>query len=381
MTAVATVGVVARGRRWNRRHRRGRTSWRRSSSGMARRDVVAGAWRQSPEPRRPRRGRRRPRRPGPGCTSTAVLDAWCRPTPRACAGLWDWAGGIDRSCRRGRPEPRTARCGSPGGYWSEATGTSRSPGAAGVVWPTAPAQAAVLAPHGARRILRTMTNWVSVSSFATAGWHARAGAGHLRLGPVRQPGGPHRRTIAAGEPPSRARAVAAAGPRREDDVGRRHWAAVAGGRAAVEIADGNIYLAMSLRNVGSGIAVLHGWWPSGERRLAGTRPRRSRGLPDADARPVHSPRATSASGRAPSETRGRPRPTRALPMPSPLPRPISIELLYGDHEGGQRAISRFHLVPRPRRRETRLVVHGRAALEPRPARPPLSTRGRPRLTS
>ncbi|HXP13929.1 MAG TPA: M15 family metallopeptidase, partial [Actinomycetes bacterium] len=38
-----------------------------------------------------------------------------------------------------------------------------------------------------------------------------------------------------------------------------HHARIEGGRAAVEVVDGVIYLAMSLRNVGSGMAVLHGW--------------------------------------------------------------------------------------------------------------------------
>jgi len=38
-----------------------------------------------------------------------------------------------------------------------------------------------------------------------------------------------------------------------------HWLKVAGGRAVVEEADGVIYLAMAVRNVGNGIAVLHGW--------------------------------------------------------------------------------------------------------------------------
>src|SRR5260370_13451090 len=43
------------------------------------------------------------------------------------------------------------------------------------------------------------------------------------------------------------------------------WVTVPGGRAYVEETDGIIYLAMSLRNVGSGIAVIQGWRASGER--------------------------------------------------------------------------------------------------------------------
>jgi hypothetical protein len=38
-----------------------------------------------------------------------------------------------------------------------------------------------------------------------------------------------------------------------------HWAHVESGRASVEVADGNVYLAMSVRNAGTGIAVLQVW--------------------------------------------------------------------------------------------------------------------------
>ena len=41
-----------------------------------------------------------------------------------------------------------------------------------------------------------------------------------------------------------------------------HHSRLEGGRATIEVVDGVIYLAMSLRNVGSGMAVLHGWHPA-----------------------------------------------------------------------------------------------------------------------
>jgi hypothetical protein len=41
--------------------------------------------------------------------------------------------------------------------------------------------------------------------------------------------------------------------------GDDHRASLAGSGAHVEIVDGNVYLALSARNAGSGIAVLHGW--------------------------------------------------------------------------------------------------------------------------
>ena len=47
-------------------------------------------------------------------------------------------------------------------------------------------------------------------------------------------------------------------PRRSCGVSR-HWTRLLGGRASVEIGDAAVYLTMSLRNVGSGMAVIHGW--------------------------------------------------------------------------------------------------------------------------
>src|SRR5208282_914455 len=37
------------------------------------------------------------------------------------------------------------------------------------------------------------------------------------------------------------------------------WLKVDGGRAAIEVTDEVVYLAASIRNVGSGVAVVHGW--------------------------------------------------------------------------------------------------------------------------
>jgi hypothetical protein len=124
----------------------------------------------------------------------------------------------------------------------------------------------------------------------------------------------------------------------------RHWVLVGGGRGAVEITNDVVYLAIALRNVGRGMAVLHGW--SAARGSAST------------SRPDHC--ALNAFRRL----------TRDLYVPAgdlgfwqgalrdpaePLfieiqeagtnGDPIMVELLYGDHEGGQRTISRFSLLP------------------------------------
>jgi hypothetical protein len=42
--------------------------------------------------------------------------------------------------------------------------------------------------------------------------------------------------------------------------GDEHWARLSGsGGGIAEVVDGNLYLAMSVRNSGSGVAVIHGW--------------------------------------------------------------------------------------------------------------------------
>jgi hypothetical protein len=119
---------------------------------------------------------------------------------------------------------------------------------------------------------------------------------------------------------------------------------VRGGMAAVEEADGQIYLAITLRNVGAGLAVLHGWhlWP--ERQLAN--------VPHADPSGFRRLQrdlyiAAGDTGywqgalREPDDEL-RPAVGEALQRP----RALSVDILYGDHEGGQHTISRFGLTPR-----------------------------------
>ncbi|MGZ4390301.1 MAG: hypothetical protein ACXVZL_13065 [Gaiellaceae bacterium] len=124
------------------------------------------------------------------------------------------------------------------------------------------------------------------------------------------------------------------------------WVLVPGGGGVAEVADGAIYLALSLRNVGSGIAVLHGWRFYPERLLSGSaadhapleefmRLTRDLYVPAGDVgfwqgsfRDPDSPEFAAAR--------------RAIEARESL----TIELLYGDYEGGQRVISRFAVIPR-----------------------------------
>jgi hypothetical protein len=122
-----------------------------------------------------------------------------------------------------------------------------------------------------------------------------------------------------------------------------HWVTVPGGHAATEIKGETIYLAIALRNVGRGIAVLDGW---------DLRPGRPRGEPDRPDehrfrvlnRDIYVPAGGTgfwhgAIRHTEDELYG---PVREAIKNNTA---ITVDLLYGDHEGGQRTISRFDLQP------------------------------------
>jgi hypothetical protein len=107
-----------------------------------------------------------------------------------------------------------------------------------------------------------------------------------------------------------------------------------------------MYLALSLRNAGSGLAVLHGWRFAPERLRPGSphpapqfRPQTRDlyiapgdiGFWQGALRDPTDPQYEQAKKAV--ETR----------------QPLTIDLLYGDYEGGQRVQTRFGLVARPRK--------------------------------
>ena len=127
---------------------------------------------------------------------------------------------------------------------------------------------------------------------------------------------------------------------------------IPGGGAVSEVDTGDgslgpdtpvVYLAIGLRNAGSGIAVLHGWrfFPGWHRDAEHAplaefqRQNRDLYIPTGDIgfwqgafRNTEDPGYDGA--RKTIEAR----------------EPWTVELLYGDHEGGQRAVSRFTALPR-----------------------------------
>jgi len=126
--------------------------------------------------------------------------------------------------------------------------------------------------------------------------------------------------------------------------GDRHWAKIAGGCAYVEVIDNVVYLAMSLRNVGSGIGILHGWHPidaiGGD---VGPHVEPSRFRPQMrDLLIAPSDRGFWQGAIRDADD------ADLLPVRSAITarRPFTVDLLYSDHEGGQRTIARVAVVPR-----------------------------------
>lgn len=121
------------------------------------------------------------------------------------------------------------------------------------------------------------------------------------------------------------------------------WLHIPGGRAALQ-ADGDvIYLTMSLRNVGRGIGVVHGWrfypdWEAGRPEPVVDefhRQNRDIYIPPGDIgfwQAAFRDQADSQYEQA----------CQAVTSRSPM----TVDVLYGDHDGGQRVVTRFGLQPR-----------------------------------
>ncbi|MDE3133332.1 MAG: hypothetical protein KGL15_04625 [Acidobacteriota bacterium] len=123
------------------------------------------------------------------------------------------------------------------------------------------------------------------------------------------------------------------------------WIKAAGGHAAAKLVDGNVYLAINVRNVGNGIGVLQGWAVRAGQTLTSQMPVH---MPDDDfrmqTRDLYIP--GNGVGMWQGAMRNREDPMRrALAAAIEEDGPITVELLYSDLTGRQRAITRFGLLP------------------------------------
>ncbi|HZR15633.1 MAG TPA: hypothetical protein VFC33_20540 [Acidimicrobiia bacterium] len=187
-----------------------------------------------------------------------------------------------------------------------------------------------------------MTDWATVSSFATAGGTLVLAV--ATFASVRSANAAARTAERALE--TRLRPVLV-NSRLQDPVekitwGDEHMSKVGGGRGSVEMTEEVIYLSMPLRNVGSGIAVLHSWHvlPAWD----GSRPHAEPEEFRAQTRDLYVPPGDVGFWQGAIRDRDDP---VAEPLRSAISgrERIQVELLYSDHEGGQRTISRFGLVP------------------------------------
>jgi hypothetical protein len=187
-----------------------------------------------------------------------------------------------------------------------------------------------------------MADWSTISALATAGGTlVLAVATFASVRSANSAARTAERTLQAGLRPLLF-------PSRFDDPVQKitwiddHLTKLTGGRAAVEVTDHVIYLTMSLRNVGSGIAVLHSWYPLTDRDTALRPP-----APDTFrrlTRDLYVPPGDigfwQGAIREPDDPRREPL-TRAIAAREP----VFIDLLYGDLEGGQRTVTLFTLTP------------------------------------
>ena len=123
------------------------------------------------------------------------------------------------------------------------------------------------------------------------------------------------------------------------------WLTAGGGRGAAEHEDGLVYLAISLRNVGSGIGVCQGWLVTPEFGTTRTMPTHA---PLEQFHPHTRDLYVPAGdiGMWQGALRNPDDPVRAATAQRIDARePLSIELLYTDQIGGQRTITRFAMIP------------------------------------
>ena len=115
------------------------------------------------------------------------------------------------------------------------------------------------------------------------------------------------------------------------------WLTAHGGRAALEITDQAVYLVMSVRNAGSGVAILHGWRLSSDPRAP---------LPPLDefrrlTRDIYVP--TNDPGYCQVAIRDPASADFQVARSGAAGDGFVVDVLYGDAEGSQRVVSRFFI--------------------------------------
>ncbi len=190
-----------------------------------------------------------------------------------------------------------------------------------------------------------MADWATISALATAGGTlALAGVTLASVRSANRAARVAEQSLLAGQRPvlvpSRTEDPAVKAGF-QDDI----WFSVPGGQAVASATDAAVYFVIAVRNVGTGLAVLHGWHffpevPFGADVLPTPLEDFTTLTRDLFVAPgdvgfwqgsFRDPRrAEFVAARHAVETQAR----------------LGVDILYGDFEGGQRVISRFMLTPR-----------------------------------
>ena len=186
-------------------------------------------------------------------------------------------------------------------------------------------------------------DWATAASLATAaGTLVLAVATFVSVRSANRAARVAERTLLAGIAPllvpSRAQ-----DPEQKIGFADNRWIRVAGGQAATDVGDDAVYLVISLRNVGSGLAVLHGWHfiPDVGYGVDGHAPLEEFHRLSRD---IYIPAGDMGFWQGAFRDASDPQFAAARDAVTAR-RPMAVELLYGDYEGGQRVISRFAVIP------------------------------------
>jgi hypothetical protein len=208
-------------------------------------------------------------------------------------------------------------------------------------------RAGAIAHYGAPRdnYDRDMADWVTISSLATAGGTlVLAVATFSSVRSANRSARVAERSLEVGLRPVLI-------PSRDEDPSERvrfgdgQLLTVPGHGAALEVAKGNVYLAIGLRNGGSGLAVIHGW------RAAVVVSNTPHERPDLDEfrrqqRDLYIPAGETGFWQGAIRDSSDPS-YDELRTAAQTEARVGVDLLYGDHEGGQRTITRFSIAPWP----------------------------------
>jgi hypothetical protein len=159
------------------------------------------------------------------------------------------------------------------------------------------------------------------------------------------------RTARAAEQSLRAGLWPILAPSRPDDAEQKvmfqdeHKVRIPGGGAVCEVTPDAIYLAIGLRNVGPGLAVLDRWWFHPD-RLGATGEHADVDEFTRLTRDIYIPPGEPGFWQGAFRDPAAPAFVEAAAAIT-AHRSLTIDLLYGDHLGAQRTISRCSLLPRP----------------------------------